>query len=161
MDRSEDLRGNYELESRSRWVRFLAMRSTLIAVLVGCGFLLLSSCASVPTGPLAEGEVRLLSMEVPGSNVIRIGIPFMVNVTFKADNEPEIKRACFFFSGDGPSCVNVRDVDYGSPGKIQVQPKIPGAMTPGSHILECYVQYVYQGKTRASNVVNAHIILRY
>jgi len=160
MDRSEDLRGNYELESRSRWVRFLAMRSTLIAVLVGCGFLLVSSCASVPTGPLAEGEVRLLSVEVPAADFVRVTIPFVANITFQADDEPEIKRVCFFWSGDGPYCVNVTDIDYGSPGKIKVQTKNPGTTAPGSHTLECYVQYIYKGKTIMSNVVNTHINLR-
>jgi hypothetical protein len=161
IERREDLRGNYQVESRLRWARFLAMRSTLIAALVGCGFLLVSSCASVPTGPLAEGEVRLLSVQVPGTDIVRVSIPFVVNITFQADDEPEIKRACFFWSGDGPYCVNVTDIDYGSPGKIQVRPKIPGAMTPGSYILECYVQYIYKGKTIMSNVVNTHILLRY
>jgi len=164
MERREYSRPNYQVESRSRWARSLAMRSTLIAVIVGCGFLLVSSCASVPTGPLTEGEVRLLSLVVlgsPGSNVVRAGIPFAVNITFQADDEPEIKRACFFWSGDGPYCVTVTDIDYGSPGKIRAQPKVPGAMAGGSHALECYVQYIYKGKTMMSNVVSTTIVLRF
>jgi hypothetical protein len=160
IERKEDLRRNYQVESRLRWARFLAMRSTFIAVLVGCGFLLVSSCASVPTGPLAEGEVRLLSVQVPGSDVVRVSIPFVVNINFQAEDEPEIKRACFVWSGDGPYCVSIRDKDYVAAGKIQVQTKNPGTTISGSHTLECYVQYIYKGKTITSNVVNTHILLR-
>jgi hypothetical protein len=115
----------------------------------------------VPTGPLAEGEVRLLDVRVPGTDVVRVNIPFVVNITFQADDRPEIKRACFFWSGDGPYCVNVTDIDYGPPGKIQVLPMNPTVMTPGSCTLECYVQYIYNGKVMTSNVVNTHILLKY
>ena len=142
-----------------RWARFLAMRSTLIAVLVGCGFLLVSSCASVPTGPLAEGEVRLLRIEVPAADSVTMTIPFVVNVSFQADDEREIKTVCFFWSGDGPYCVNVTDEDYVAAGKIQVQTKTPGAMVSGSYTLECYVQYIYKGKAIKSNVVKTLIDL--
>jgi hypothetical protein len=161
MERREDLRESYHVKSRLRRAGFLAMRSTLISVLVGGGFLLVASCASVPTGPLAEGEVRLLSLEVPGTNIFRIRAPSMVNITFQADGGPEIKRVCFFWSGDGPYCANVTDIDYGPPGKIRVQPRVPGAMAGGSHALECYVQYIYKGKTMMSNVVNTTIVLRF
>jgi hypothetical protein len=160
MERREYSRRNYQVESKSRWARSLAMRSTFIAVIVGCGFLLVSSCASVPTGPLAEGEVRLLSVEMPGTDIVKMGTPFVVNITFQADDEPEIKRACFLWSGDGPYCVSVRDEDYVAAGMIQVQTKNPGTTISGSHTLECYVQYVYKGKTITSNVVNTHILLK-
>ena len=158
--RKEGLRRNYQVESGLRWTRFLAKRSTFIAVLVGCGFLLVSSCASVPTGPLAEGEVRLLSVQAQGTDVVRVAIPFVVNINFQADGNPEIKKACFLWSGEGPYCVNVTDKDYVEAKKIQVKTTNPGTMLSGSHTLECYFQYVYNGKTITTNVVNTHIFLR-
>jgi len=49
------------------------MRSTLIAILVGGVVILsISSCATVPTEPLASGELRLLSIRVPMNEDIRV-----------------------------------------------------------------------------------------
>ena len=78
------------------------MRSILIAVLVGGVVILsISSCATVPKEPLASGELRLLSMQVPMKEDIKVNFPFMANINFEADSKPEIRTACFSFSGDG------------------------------------------------------------
>jgi len=76
-----------------------------VAVLLG-----ISSCATVPK-PLAPGELRLLSMLVPEKENIRLHLPFIVNISFEADGEPEIKAACFYFPDDGPHCFKVTDVN--------------------------------------------------
>jgi len=78
------------------------MRSILIAVLIGGVVILsISSCATVPKEPLASGELRLLSMQVPMKEDIKVNFPFMANINFEADSKPEIRTACFSFSGDG------------------------------------------------------------
>ena len=113
------------------------MKLILIATLVVGFFLILaSSCATVPTEPLASGELRLLSLQVPMKEDIKVNFPFVVNINFEADGKPEIRTACFSFSGDGPYCVKVTDVSYGPPGtiKVLVRPK-----NSGSHSLESYV----------------------
>ena len=58
------------------------MRTILRIISLG-GIVLLgaSSCATVPKEPLASGEVRLLSIGVPGSGV-DAEISFAVNVFF-------------------------------------------------------------------------------
>src|SRR4030042_5527897 len=104
--------------------------------------LLVSSCSTVSTGPLASGEVRLLSMQVPMKGDIKINFPFVVNIHFEADGKPEIRTACFSFSGDGPYCYKVSDISYGSPGTIKVQVR---AKTSGSHALESFVYYIKDG----------------
>jgi hypothetical protein len=130
------------------------MRSIWICVLVGGVFMLLnSSCATVPTEPLTSGELRLLSIHAEKGD-IRVNFPFAVNINFEADGKPEIRSACFSFSGDGPYCYKATDVDYGSPGTIRVQVR---AKNSGSHALESYVFYVRDGKTQPTNVVNSHI----
>jgi len=116
--------------------------------------LLVSSCATVPTGPLASGELRLLSMHVPQREDIRLNFPFVVNINFEAEGKPEIRTACFYFSGDGPYCLKVTDVNYGSPGTIKVQVR---AKNSGSHSLESYVYYLRDGKVQPTNVVNCNI----
>ena len=131
------------------------MRSIWIAVLVG-GVLILSisSCATVPTEPLASGELRLLNINVPQREDVKVNFPFAVNINFEADGKPEIRTACFYFSGDGPYCFKVTDVNYGSPGMIKVQVR---AKNSGSHSLESYVYYIKDGKVQPTNVVDTHI----
>ena len=115
--------------------------------------LLVSSCATVPTEPLASGELRLLSIH-PEKGDIRVNFPFVVNINFEAEGKPEIRTACFSFSGDGPYCLKVTDVNYGSPGTIKVQVK---AKSSGSQALESYVYYLRDGKVQPTNVVNCNI----
>ena len=129
------------------------MRSISIAVLMmGAVLLGISSCATVPK-PLTPGELRLLSMHVPEDEKVKVNIPFVVHISFEADGEPEIRAACFYFSGDGPYCFKVTDVDYGSPGtiKIQIHTKDPGL----TH-LECYVGYIRDGKIQPTNMIGTH-----
>ena len=130
------------------------MKSIRIALSTGLIVLLLvSSCATVPTDPLASGELRLLSIH-PEKGDIRVNFPFVVNINFEVDGKPEIRTACFSFSGDGPYCFKVTDVNYGSPGTIKVQVK---AKSSGSQALESYVYYLRDGKVQPTNVVNCNI----
>ena len=131
------------------------MRSILIAVLMGgVVMLFISSCATVPTEPLTSGELRLLSLHVPQREDIKVNFPFVVNINFEADGNPEIRTACFSFSGDGPYCFKVTDVNYGSPGTIKVQVR---AKNSGSHALESYVYYIKDRKVQPTNVVGSQI----
>ena len=128
--------------------------SLLIAFLMGGMILLISSCATVPTGPLAPGEVRLLRIDVPHEVGIKRNMPFAVNIIFEADGKPEIRTACFYWSGDGPNCFKVLDVRYGSPGTINVEPR---AKSSGSYVLETYVLYIRDGKTQPTKIISSPI----
>ena len=131
------------------------MRSIWIAILIGgIVILLISSCATVSREPIASGELRLLSTHVPMKEDIKVNFPFVVNINFEADGKPEIRTACFSFSGDGPYCVKVTDVNYGSPGTIKVQVR---AKNSGSYALESYVYYIKDGKVQPTNLVNCNI----
>jgi hypothetical protein len=130
------------------------MRSISVAVLMtGTVLLGISSCATVPTKPLAPGELRLLTMHVPEKENVRVNVPFVANITFEADGRPEIRTACFDISGDGPHCFKVVDVDYGAPGTIKVQIR---TKNPGSRLLEGYVLYIRDGKIQPTNVVSTY-----
>ena len=129
------------------------MKLMSIVVLMGvAAFLVVSSCATAPK-PLAPGELRLLSVHVPEEGKIRVNIPFLVNISFEAGGQPEIRAACFYFSGDGPHCSKVTDVIYGS-GTINVETKTNNR---GSIHLECYVTYIRDGKIQATNVIGTNI----
>lgn len=110
----------------------------------------------MPSGPLAPGEVRLIGVNVPHEGGIIRNLPFVVNVNFEADGKPEIRRACFYWSGDGPYCFKVIDVDYGSPRTIRVEPR---AKESGSYVLEVYVLYVRDGKTQPSKVISSRVLV--
>ena len=135
---------------------FVMMRSVLVTVLLGGVAMLVFSCATVPSGPPAPGEVRLIRMDVPHMESIIRNLPFVVNIQFEADGKPDIRRACFYWSGDGPNCFKVIDVDYGSPGTIRVEPR---AKESGSYALEVYVLYVRDGKTQPTKVIRLPIII--
>jgi hypothetical protein len=128
--------------------------SLLIVFLMGGMILLISSCATVPTGPLAPGEVKLLRIDVPYEVSIKRNMPFAVNIIFETDGKPEIRTACFYWSGDGPKCFKVLDVSYGSPGTINVEPR---AMSSGSYVLETYVLYIRDGKTQPTKIISSPI----
>jgi hypothetical protein len=93
-------------------------------------------------------------MDIPGEESIKGNLPFVVTIQFEADGKPEIKRACFYWSGDGPNCSKVIDVIYGSPGTIRVEPR---AKDRGSYVLEAYVFYVREGKTQSTKVISSRV----
>jgi hypothetical protein len=130
--------------------------TSFIIGLVGGLILLVSSCATVPTRPLDQGEVRLLRIDIPFGGDIRRNIPFPVNIIFEADSEPEIRTACFYWSGEGPKCNKVQDVRYGSPGIIYVDIRAPG---PGTYVLETFILYIREGKTRRTETISSSIIV--
>ena len=79
------------------------MKSILMTILKGVTVLLMvSSCATVPSEPLGSGEVRLLGIHVHEEKNLRTNIPFLVTIKFEADGKPEIDKACFYWSGNGP-----------------------------------------------------------
>jgi len=133
------------------------MRSMLIPFLIGGVVLsVVSSCATVPKGPLASDEVRLLSMDAVGFGV-KANSSFAVNVFYEAAGQPKFKRACFFESGEKPFCFDASDISYTILGTKQAfQVYLPG-LVAGPHRLECYVEYVRDGETRKTNVVFTQI----
>ena len=121
------------------------MRGILAPILMSVAILLaVSSCTT-----LRKGELRLLDMEIRDSARLRTNVQFWVRVNFEADGHPEIRRACFFWTGDGPYCINVKSVEYGSFAYFDV----PVNARYGSSILQCYVEYLRDEKIERSNAV--------
>ncbi len=129
------------------------MRYRSISILFGgIVLMIIFSCASVPKESLCTDEVRLLSVSVPEKENVKAHSPFAVNIKFEADGTPAIKTACFYFSGNGPRCFNVTDVNYGR-GDIRVKVYTEN---PGSRLLECYVVYIRDGKAQRTNQVKSY-----
>jgi hypothetical protein len=127
------------------------MKPIFIGVLMAAAVLLgISSCATVPTEPLGEGELRLLRMEAPENGNLVLGLSYKFNISFEADGHPEIIRAVCFCSNNGPYINKVEDVKYGSEANFNVY---LFACDRGSQSLECYVDYVRDGKRKRSNSV--------
>jgi hypothetical protein len=128
-------------------------KSISIAVLMmGAISLGISSCATVPTEPLASGELRLLTMQVPSQ--ITGGFPYDLIIIFRADGKPEISQACCSWSGGGPYCFKARNLKYGSPGNFIIE--LPPA-DPGTYTTKCYTEYWRDGETQRTNVISSQI----
>jgi len=125
------------------------MKGLLNSILMSAAILLaISSCTTV-----GKGELRLLNIGVPENGRLRTNEQFWVRINFEADGNPEIRKACFYWSGDGPYCVNVKDVKYGSLAYFDV----PLSARPGSNSLQCYVEYVRDGNIQRSNAVASFV----
>ena len=133
----------------------ITLTSLFMAFLMGGAVLLLvASCATVQTEPLASGELRLIGMEITQKDEIRERLPFVVTIRFTADHSPEILKTCFLWSGKGLTCSNIKDVNYGNPGKVKTEIL---AKASGRYLLETYLVYMRDGKTQMTNVVGTNI----
>jgi len=130
------------------------MKRVLTSILTSAAVLLaISSCATVPQGPLEPGEMRLLSLDVPDKGNLKMSIQYLLTIKFKADGHPEVRRVCFTWSGDGPHCTRPKSVQFGSDAYLEVLFSPP----EDRHLLECYVEYVRDGKVRRTNTVSSFI----
>lgn len=144
------------------------MKSASAIVLISVAvFLVISSFATVTEGeegsalfpskqPSSGGTLRLSSVDVPQSGNLSPNIAYWTTIHFEADVLPEIRRACFSFSGGGQACVDVqaKDVIYGSDPYFRVPIHVPA----GSKRIDCYAEYIRDGKTRRSNTVTYRVI---
>jgi hypothetical protein len=122
------------------------MRSVFKLLAGGVFLMFISSCSTVPTGPLQTGELRLLKIQVEGD--LLVNIASKVRIQFDSDGKPEIRRVCSIWSGDERSCVKVTKVEHGSPGELLFW------ITPrrqGNFVLECYAEYTREGKAYPTN----------
>jgi hypothetical protein len=149
------------------------MKSILKTVFMNIAVLLLiSSCsnlANITEGPEGksfsvrskepnESELRLLSVDILQSGSPSADVAYWSTINFEADHKPEISRACFKFSGDGQSCVDVeaKDVRY---GVAHPYFRVPIHIPAGSKRIDCYAEYIRDGKTRRTNIVTYYVIV--
>ena len=149
------------------------MKLILKAVLMNIAvFLVISSCATITEGleapegpslslekkgPSSRGELRLLSMDVPQTWDLSANVEYWTTINFEADSKPEIRRACFSFSGGGQSCVDVqaKDVTYGSHPYFRVPIHVP----VDSKRIDCYAEYIRDGETHRTNTVTYYVVV--
>jgi hypothetical protein len=97
--------------------------------------------------------MRLLSLDVPENGNLKLNIEYPLRIKFEADGRPEVRRICLRWSGDDPRCTRVQSAEYGSEASLNVLFRSP----PGRHLLECYVEYVRDGKVRRTNTVSSYV----
>jgi len=146
------------------------LKLILKAVLMNIAVLLaISSCFTITEGPEGSsislgrkgpssgGELRLLSMEVPQSGNLSANVEYWASINFETGPKTEIRRACFSFSDDGQSCVDVqaKDVIYGSHLYFRVPIHVP----VGTKRIDCYAEYIQDGKTHRTNTVTYYVII--
>ena len=146
------------------------MKLLLKAVLINIAVLLvISSWATITEGqepsfnweirqePSGIGELKLLSMDIPQSWNLSTNIEYWATINFEADRNPKIRRACFNFSGGSQSCVDVqaKDVTYASHPYFRVPIHVP----VGTKRIDCYAEYIRDGKTPRTNTVTYYVII--
>lgn len=130
------------------------MKRVLTSILAIAAILLvISSCSTVPKGPLEPGELRLLKMDVPDNGNLKTGVGYQLTIRFEADGRPEVRRICFMWDGGELRCMPIKVDKYGSDASFD----LPFYAPPDRHLLECYVEYVRDGKVRRSNIVGSLI----
>ena len=143
------------------------MKLILKVVLVNIAvFLVISSFTAIaeaqdlPIGgikPPPGAILRLLSMDVPQRLDPSADVETWTTIKFDSEHQPAIRRACFTFSGNGPSCVDVqaKDVTYG----LQRFFRVPIHIPMGTKRIECYAEYILDGETTRTNTVTYHVIV--
>jgi hypothetical protein len=148
--------------------RFVIMKS-LTAILMGVAVLIvISSCANFPTSRLDQKGLslgtkadRVQTARAIKCGLLQIGIAanveYWTTINFVADRKPNILRACFNFSGGSQSCVDVqeKDVTYG----LHTYFRVPIHVPAGSKKIDCYAEYIRDGKTQRTNIVTYYVIV--
>ncbi len=139
-----------------------------ILLISGAVLFAISSCATMTVGPEATfslgtkvpskiGELKLLNMDIPQTGELSADIEYWTTIHFQTDAKPEIRRACFNFSGGSQSCVDVqeKDVAYGSHPYFRVSIHVP----VDSKRIDCYAEYIRDGETRRTNTVTYYVVV--
>ena len=102
-------------------------------------------------------EIKLLSVDAPQSGNLSPDIAYWTTIHFEAGLKPEIRRACFSFSGRGQTCADIqaKDVIYRSPPYFRV----PIHLSAGSKRIDCYAEYIRDGKTHQTSTVTYRVIV--
>jgi hypothetical protein len=158
--------GKLEVTIESEIIRLkkmMNMRSFLTTVLISLGvWLVISSYATVSTGwdlmlrgetPSIGDQLKLLSMDIPLTGNPSADVKYWATIKFDAGFKPEIRRACFNFSGDRQSCVDVEAKDV-THGHFRVPIHVPA----GSKRIDCYAEYIREGKTSRTNTITYYVI---
>jgi len=139
-----------------------------IVLISGVFLLVISSCTTMTIGPDATlslgtkgssrgSEPKLLSMDIPQTGQLSPDVEYWTTIHFEADPKPDIRRACFNFSGGSQSCVDVqaKDVSYGARPYFRVSIHVP----TGSKRIDCYAEYVRDGETHRTNTTTYYVVV--
>ncbi len=125
-------------------------------------FLAISSWVTASSGwelPIGGGtkpigdQLVLVSMDIPLTRTPSAKVEYWATVKFDTGFKPEIRKACFNFSGAGQSCVDVKAQDVTS-GHFRVPIHVP----VGTKRIKCYAEYIQGGQTQQTNTITYHII---
>lgn len=103
-----------------------------------------------PTG----NELKLISMDIPQTRATSENVKYWATIRYDAGFKPGIRRACFNFSGDRESCVDVEAKDVTSKYF-----RVPIHIPVGSKRVDCYAEYTRDGKISRTNVITYYFII--
>jgi hypothetical protein len=109
------------------------------------------------SGKEPSSVFKLLSVDIPHSWNFSADIEYWATVNFEANGNPKIHKVCFNFSGGSQSCVDVqaKEVTYASHPYFRVPIHVP----VGTRRIDCYAEYIRDGKTQRTNTVTYYVII--
>lgn len=134
------------------------MQSMWISILMGPVLLLvISSCATVPTEPLGQGELRLSGVSFSDSGNINPKARCTVNIQFEAKGTPEITRVGVAWGGASAHYTNKMEVSYEN---RLIRVDVPTPEAPGSYGFKAWVYYIREGRIEQSNSEDTSVLVR-
>ncbi len=103
--------------------------------------------------PSRGDQLKLISIDIPQTGTISADVKYWARIKIDAGFKPEIRRACFNFSGVRQSCIDV-DVKDITSREFRVPIHIPS----GSKRIDCYAEYVRDGKISRTNIITYYVI---
>src|SRR5512135_1362519 len=98
-------------------------------------------------------HVKLISMDIPQTVAPTEDVKYWATIKYDSGMKPEIRRACFNFSGIGESCFDVDEKDVTSRNF-----RVPIHVPAGGKKVECYAEYIRDGKLSRTNTIIYHVI---
>ncbi len=139
------------------------MKLLVKAVLINIAVLLvIFSWATVSSGldfrlrgeiPAVGDHVKLISIDIPQTLTPTEDVKYWATIKYDAGIKPEIRRVCFNFSGIGESCVDVEEKNVTSRNF-----RVPIHVPAGTKKIDCYAEYIRDGKISRTNTITYHII---
>ena len=139
------------------------MKLLLKAVFINIAVILvISSWANMSSGwdLFRRGEIsgvgdhlKLISMDIPQILTPTEDVMYWATIKYDSGMKPEIRRACFNFSGIGESCVDVEDKDV-TTRNFRVSIHVPA----GTKKIDCYAEYTRDGKISRTNTITYYVI---
>lgn len=132
---------------------------TLCRAALSVGLIAFSACATAPSGPLREGELRVTKLTVPNPAPAGPRYPAVFEGVERGSTDIRVVRACLTWQ-----TMQFTDWPYCFAGQEDTTAKTftvhPSTRNPNNYTLYGYLEYEAKGRTKQSNTVRGSLVVR-